>query len=570
MQTKTTNAIEQKLFASICFVVMILCSIGFLVNLLLTGTWITTSTSFFGLVLISLLFFFRDKISHEIGVLVLIFMGFVIINIFWFQTEGLAGVSPLLFIIYAVAITIVLPQKFYPYFISFVLANIIVLLLLQSFSPLYITYYKSPFTKEWDIITTIFTTVMTTTLTVLFFKKAHIKNQLAIEERNAALLKSQKELLLSKEKIEDANNIKSSFLAVMNHEVRTPLNAIIGISHLLNQYEYETSQKTELVLALNKSSHQLLNLLNEVLDFNKIEAGELSLNFQELNITTLVAQLKKELSEAAQAKQNELKFCIDANIPDLVILDKEKIHQILHNLISNAIKFTSNGTITVNITTTNNRDSSAILFFEVKDTGIGIETNQQEYIFKQFSQIPNSSQQTNGIGLGLAIVTRLLDLMGSKISVESSPEKGSRFYFSLECVVIPSNKQNQISPLTMENKKVLLVEDNQTNVLVLSHFLKKWGIAFEVAHNGLEALSFYKKQPFKLILMDMQMPEMDGFEATEEIRKSNSNIPIIALTASATSQEKQRAELAGVNDYITKPFDPQHLHGVIQKYMLAS
>ena len=571
-KVKGTIIREQELFKNICFISMSICIIGLAVNWTFLDNPVIGWIALFAGTAFSILYTVyrkRDKLYWAATLFILIAL--VAINACWLFAGGLTGSAPFIFMVFAVLVASFVPASKYIYVLLLTLSNIGLLIFVQYQYPELIVTYASDAIKEQDVIVSIFVTLSLSSFAVFFFKKAYLKKQALLEKENFKLETSEKALQKAKEKAEEANSVKSNFLSVMSHEIRTPLNAIVGISNLLNQYDYKNPEKEELIKALSASSQHLSELLSDILDFNKIEAGNIQLNPQDTNLRNLVDQLVQTHQNQAKARGNQLVPFIDAEVPDLIQVDRQRLQQILDNLISNAIKFTNNGSINIFIRLLENDGEQAQLQFEVKDTGIGIPSHQQQLIFEEFTQaIPSKS----GTGLGLAIITSLLHLMDSSIEVESCPNTGSRFYFNLSCSIAQetpqSTKARVQEPVPLHlSSKILLVEDNQTNVLVVTHFLKKWGISFEIAYNGIEALSAFKQHPFQLILMDMQMPQMDGFEATEEIRKDNSDIPIIALTASATAHEKQRAQSAGVNEYLTKPFDPTQLYSVIQKHLTA-
>lgn len=563
---QTDNQYQQVIFKNAYLLSILVCAIGFFINLFYLQNLPIAGLAFIEGIILSFIYYYTRNKDVFLGICTYVVVTLFSINIAWFYTNGIFGSSPFMLIVFSTVITSLVQLKNAAYFLFLVIADLLLLLLLQIYYPPANLLYSDFITQSIDIGFLTIVTILLSNTAIIYFKVIDSKRRTTLKDKNLKLIASTKELELAKEKAEEANKVKSNFLSVMSHEVRTPLNAILGISNLLNQYQYDSNEKTELVEALSNSTKDLLTLLNGVLDFNKLEMGQIELENKATNILQLLQEIEKEFIPKAKAKNNRLVTNIAKQVPNIVLVDEQKLRQIFSNLMTNAIKYTSNGLIEININRLASSDEKVNLFIEIKDTGIGIPVDYHYNIFQEFDPVPVTQKRSSDAGLGLTITTGLLKLMGSKIQVESSPNQGTRFHFFLECLLPPQ-------PLNVdtqkEESKILLVEDNKTNVLVLTHFLKKWGIAYEVAWNGIEALSFFRKESFNLILMDMQMPVMDGFEATEEIRKDNGSIPIIALTASATSHEKERAKTAGVNDYITKPFDPKHLLEVIQKHTLV-
>lgn len=545
-------------------------AIGFLVNALYLQNFTIANLALLYAFLLSCVYYFNRNKNVQLGIHSFIILSLVTINISWFFTNGLSGSSPFMFIIFSIMVTSMVSLKNFLYFLALIVGNILALILIQQYYPS-IVINTSLSTQNIDLAFLTVITILLSNAAIVYFKVIDRKRQTTLKEKNLNLITSKKELELAKEKAEEANEVKSNFLSVMSHEIRTPLNAILGISNLLNQYQYDSQEKTELVDALSNSTHDLLNLLNDVLEFNKLEMGHIELELAGINILNLLKDIKRNFLKKAQSKNNQIIINTIGKIPPSILVDEPKLRQVFNNLLSNAIKYTSSGTIEINIQHLQSSENKTSLLFEVKDTGIGIPVDHHHKIFQEFNPIPlTKKRSSDGLGLGLTITAGLLQLMDSRIQVESNPNQGTRFYFTLECSTPPAENIPSPTEDNIDDAKILIVEDNKTNVLVLTHFLKKWGIAYEIAWNGLEALSYFQEDSFSLILMDMQMPVMDGFEATAAIRKDDYTIPIIALTASATSHEKEKAKTAGVNDYITKPFDPKHLLRVIQKYTLLA
>lgn len=381
------------------------------------------------------------------------------------------------------------------------------------------------------------------------------------------------ELLKAIELAEKALKAKTDFLSVMSHEIRTPLNAIIG-TILLLKYKELNEEQEELLKVMEISSENLLSLINDVLDFNKLEEGKIVFAEREIDIYHFLKNIKMAHRIRAEEKQNTIKILFDDDIPDHVIGDDVRLGQIINNLVSNAIKFTFQGIITIQATLLQKNKDWVTLHFSVTDTGIGIPKEKQALIFESFTQAnANITREYGGSGLGLTIIKKLLELQGSTIHVESEPGKGSKFHFDLTFKKSNAAIQKKEEIVAIDEKdlagvKVLLVEDVAFNVMVAERLLKKWNATVAVASNGKEAVDMVSANNYDVVLMDIHMPVMDGYTATQEIRKFNTAIPIIALTASSNIQELNN--LSGMNGYVTKPFNMNDLYIAIYNNVMSS
>ncbi|WP_428666565.1 response regulator [Runella sp.] len=394
---------------------------------------------------------------------------------------------------------------------------------------------------------------------------------LQIQIENRKLIEA--ELRQAKETAEQATDAKSEFLSMMSHEIRTPLNSIVGLTYLMQQEEVSPAMSENLKI-LQFSTDNLYVLINDILDFSKIEAGKVELERVPFDIKQLISNIKKANQVKAEEKGNKIKLMIDDDVPEVVIGDALRLGQIISNLVSNAVKFTANGSITVELSFIRKNGNNAVMDISVSDTGIGIAQNKQASIFEKFTQANSeTTRQFGGTGLGLVITKKLLHLYKSDIQIESELGRGSKFFFSIELEIGTAlkNKANEASTEllnenTLKGVKVLLVEDYPVNVKVATKFLERWQIMLDVAENGQIAVDKYETGKYDVILMDIQMPQMDGYTATAKIREKDANIPIIALTASATLSNQDRAFQVGMNDYVTKPFNPKELFQKIAKY----
>ena len=357
---------------------------------------------------------------------------------------------------------------------------------------------------------------------------------------------------------------KTNFLSVMSHEIRTPLNSVIGTTHhLIDNYPRKDQQAD--LKNLKTSSENLLGIINNILDFNKIESGNLTLEMRDIDLNEFMFRFKGQVNQLAEEKGLELSFEIDTDITPLKA-DETRLTQVLGNLIHNAIKFTDSGVIKVCLKLLKDMDDRQTIEFVVIDSGIGIKEQDIEMIFDPFKQVSNSNTRNfSGTGLGLTITKRLVELMGSNLKIESWPKKGSKFFFDLTLMkgVTPPKPNLEVRDRDLHETKVLLVDDHDLNVLMTKNFLIKWKADVTVAMSGQEAIEKIEDNNFDVILMDIQMPEMDGFEASKAIRNKGYGNTIIAVTADSY-QEPETFMRAGINDYLSKPFDPKVLYQTIK------
>ncbi len=389
------------------------------------------------------------------------------------------------------------------------------------------------------------------------------------------------ELKKQKEIAELSDKLKEQFLANISHEIRTPMHGVLGMAHLLNKTS-PTKEQEEYIEAIKVSANNLMVIITDILDFSKINAGKIEFNESEFNIRDLAKGVMQILRTKADEKNISLGCTVDYKIKNKLLGDPIRLNQILMNLLGNAVKFTEKGKVLIDLKLIEEKDNACKIRIKISDTGIGIPESKLQSIFESFEQADNNKRRFEGTGLGLTIVKQLVELQGGIVSVRSKVNEGSEFTVDMN-FSIPQNQANpqigfpaeKFEPLDFSHVNLLIVEDNRVNQLLLKNTLKKFGfVNADVAENGRSALQLLSEKNYHLVLMDIQMPEMDGYEITREIRsrvrKEMRNIPVIAITAEALEKEKQKAKESGMNDYVVKPYIPEDLYQTILKYILPN
>ena len=422
---------------------------------------------------------------------------------------------------------------------------------------------------------------------LLYVKDAVIDD---LQEKISEQSEKKRALIQEKEQAVNENKNKTLELAKTSHEIRTPISGILGTTKLLLDTKLTAEQK-KLILLIESSSNSLLELINDILDYSKIKSGELKIERVPLNLEQIIGDVVEILNYQANERKNQLQYRIFGGIPDWVEGDPLRIKQVLLNLAGNAVKFTNNGRVTIRTSLVKNKGQHVTIKFEVADTGIGIPEEKINCLFKTFSQVSaDVTKKFGGTGLGLAISKELVEKMGGQIGVESEIDQGTTFW-----VTIPFFKHNveeqegtssrqlrnntgalnsasNLTHSTLKNISVLMVEDDEVNQKVNSLLLEKWGYLVDTVDNGEEALSQLQNKQYDIVLMDIQMPVLDGLQATKRIRRQrqnsiNADIPIIAMTANALREDRELCLEAGMDDYIVKPFNLGELESKISRQL---
>ncbi|MDX2248899.1 MAG: ATP-binding protein [Bacteroidia bacterium] len=400
-----------------------------------------------------------------------------------------------------------------------------------------------------------------------------LEKSLAKEKKaRKALREGQKKLLRAKEKAEEADRLKSAFLSNMSHDIRTPMNAIIGFSNLLREGNIEENEQEEFLRHIQNSGTHLLHLIDDIIDISKIEAGQLTIRPSNCRLNDMLRELHAAFALSPR-KSKEVEIILSPAVRDdhlTIITDSFRLQQILVNLISNAIKFTQTGSITIGYTF---RDYRTLEFF-VRDTGMGIPYEAQSHVFERFRKIEHATKLNEGTGLGLAICKSLVEMMGGRIWLDSTPGQGSQFSFILPFTLADDLQEEELRPqkslhLNWKEKTILIAEDDETSFQLLSRILSKTHAKIIRCKTGQEAVDICDYfENIDLVLMDIQMPNKDGYQALKEIRQKKNQIPVIAQTAFAMAGEMEKGMSAGFNDFLTKPIQHKKLLKTLSPYLI--
>ena len=403
---------------------------------------------------------------------------------------------------------------------------------------------------------------------VLFLLVVYRNNNIRLKNNKVLVLKNS-ELEIANIKAVESSNLKSQFVSTISHELRTPLYGVIGITNMLLDEQSAPIDEKHLK-SLEFSANYLLSLVNDILHINKIEEQEFTLINQDFEIKEEIELIINALSFSSENNNNIIKVTIDEKIPRILIGDKKRLNQIIINLLGNALKFTKNGVVTIDANLVSKSEKSCFINIKISDNGVGIAKEDQEKIFDKFVQVGTNNSDYKGTGLGLSIVKKLIELFDSEIILESKLGVGTSFNFAIE-FEIQNDDSNDLIALTQKSDylklNVLVVEDNKINQLVTKKIIEKFNSTCVIAEDGFQAIELLKTQTFDIILMDINMPNIDGFETSKLIREKGIKTPIIALTAYSKSEIIDKATASGIDDILIKPFEPMKLCEIVHKQL---
>jgi two-component system, sensor histidine kinase len=571
-----TMSLENKLFNAISLIIGFYMLMSLISNIILGfPIYLDIITLVIGLLSAYAYLSSRFRGYNERIVIVYVSVGVLCFIPGWFLNGGVEGSTPEEGVFLIALIMILLRRAYHLYFIGIVIAVFMGCYFVEKAHPGLVSLPKNIEARDQDLITSAVMDVMIIGLLLSVFKRSHEKDKALLIMQSEELRASQTELSEAKDIAEAATFAKSNFLANMSHEIRTPLNGIIGTAELLARSDLHPEQK-EMLQTLQSSSNLLINIISDILDLSKIEADKLVLHPTVFNLRECVKTVISICKPGAENpnKNITLNYILDTKLADFVRADESRLQQILVNLIGNAIKFTDNGYVAVKVYATSNVDGIQQVTFHISDSGIGISDEALSQLFKPFTQVNTTAlRKYGGTGLGLSICKKLVDMMGGNIWVKSKVKEGSVFSFSIpfpvvENVAVAENVPQNKPAAKNKELRILLAEDNKMNQVIASRIFKKIGYPIDIAENGIMALEMLEKKEYDLVFMDIQMPEMDGLQATRHIadKYGEKAPPIVAMTANVLSENEVECREAGMKDFLSKPFTIDRLEAIIEKW----
>ncbi|MEI6264889.1 MAG: ATP-binding protein [Sphingobacteriia bacterium] len=578
---KAEISLENKIFNLVSFLVFVAMTIAFISNIYLGRNFIQNALVF-SLLLVSFYFFYLSRykdLYQPIAGWYVLFCHLFYIPI-WFTNGGMEGPTIIAYSLIVVVAMFILQKKYHAPFIAITIAIIMGLIFLEQKYPDWVMPYANEKIRQADLLITLFLYFGIIGVTASLYKRTYDLERKNLMKKSSDLEDSQTYLSATKLQAEEATKAKSKFLANMSHEIRTPLNGIIGTIDLM-KHTTLTPEQEELMLSLKSSSSVLLDIINDVLDISKIEADKLDIFEGPCNINTIIKNVIEISSPriGALEKNIELSVWIDPIIESEIIADESRIKQVLINLVGNAIKFTEEGSIKIEVNSISVDESLQELQFSISDTGIGISEKNIKQLFIPFSQIDNSAtRKYSGTGLGLSISRKIIEEMGGRIWIESKEGKGSKFSFIIPVQINLVKKDHSTalntsieqveSNTSTKGLKILVAEDNGMNQLLAKKMFAKIGYPIEIANNGKEAFDKARLHHYDIIFMDIHMPEMDGLEAANAILQSDISAKpiIVAMTANVVKEAEADCLSAGMKDIITKPFTIDQLRTILEKW----
>jgi len=569
-------SLENKLFNAVALIIGLYMLLA-LINNIVLGFSIYLDAITISVGLLAAVAYYKSRFIgyNENTILIYVIVGLVLFVFGWYLNGGVEGSTPQEGVFLIALIIILVTRKYHLFFIFLLIGIFLACFIIETHYPQLVTLPESKSSKENDIIVSALVDILIVGLLISILKRSHEADKNLLVKQREKLRSSQIELSAAKDLAEAATDAKSNFLANMSHEIRTPLNGIIGTVQLLSMSETLPGQK-ELLHTLQSSSNLLINIISDILDLSKIEADKLVLTSASFNIRECIKTVIGICRPGINNKNITLNYIIDSKLADYVMGDESRIQQILVNLIGNAIKFTDEGFVSLSVTVTANWIDTQEVTFLVSDTGIGISNEALGQLFKPFTQVNTTAlRKYGGTGLGLSICKKLVDMMDGRIWVKSQETQGSIFSFSIPLPLANSATGNnaiddfdKTKPYKHKPLRILLVEDNKMNQLIAGRIFEKIGYRVDFADNGLLALKKLEELDYDLVFMDIQMPEMDGLQATSHIidKYGDKAPPIIAMTANVLSENEQECREAGMKDFLSKPFTIDRLEAIIHKW----